>query len=183
MMAQVITMTFPLRTSLCFKIDFQPFTGRILLNGLKELGLHRFTMVIIILTFSITLFVFGIIIILFLVLLIYMITLLLIKKDVSQVFVNFFSNLWTEPSNFSFLEIFNALQDDLPHISASEGDMLTSSVTKNEVFLALQSLPFGKSPGLNGLNVEFFRIYWNDGGDFLYTAISYFFNDSVLPKS
>lgn len=59
------------------------------------------------------------------------------QHEISQVFTNYFTNLWTAPSNKNYLEIFNALPNDLPHIFAGEGDLLVSEVTKKEVFQAL----------------------------------------------
>lgn len=61
--------------------------------------------------------------------------------------------------------------------------MLTSAVTKNEVFFALQSLPSSKSPGPDSLNAQFSRFYWNDVGDSIYTTIRFFFDNFVMPKS
>lgn len=97
--------------------------------------------------------------------------------------VSFFTNLWTENSSNTFEEILYALPNDLPFISPDDGEMLVRDVTKNEVFLALQSLPSGKSPGPDGFNAEFYQFFWNDIGDPLFEAVKYFFNNSVMPKA
>lgn len=81
------------------------------------------------------------------------------QHDISKTFVNFFTDLWTEPFGNSFLEIFNALPNDLPHLSDSEGNMLISNVSKNEIYEALQFLPSGKSPGPDGLYAGFYQFY------------------------
>lgn len=56
-------------------------------------------------------------------------------------------------------------------------------VTKKEVFYALKSHPSGKIPGHDGLNSEFYCFFWNEIGDSLFDAITYFFNNSIIPNS
>lgn len=56
-------------------------------------------------------------------------------------------------------------------------------VSKNEVFQTLLFLPLGKSPGLDGLNVEFYRFFRDEVGDHLFSAINYFFSYFSLLNS
>lgn len=44
-------------------------------------------------------------------------------------------------------------------------------------------MPRGKSPGPDGLNVEFYIFYWNTIGDHLFNAINQFFIEGILPPS
>ncbi|XP_039129019.1 uncharacterized protein LOC120265197 [Dioscorea cayenensis subsp. rotundata] len=104
-------------------------------------------------------------------------------KDIEHVFSNFFTNLWSDTSANSVSDLVQALPDDLPTISQNDGESLIAEVSKKEVFYALKSLPSGKSPGPDGLNSEFYCFFWNDLGDSLFEAISYFFNNSVIPNS
>lgn len=103
--------------------------------------------------------------------------------NINQVFIKDFSDLWQEHTNSNFQEIYHALPTDLPQVSTVEGEQLTSKITMKEVHEALFSFPTGKSPGPDGLNVEFYRFYWNEIGDTLYAAIRYFFDHSVLPNN
>lgn len=61
--------------------------------------------------------------------------------------------------------------------------LLTRDITKLEIHQALFSLPFDKSPGPDGFNVEFYRFFWDDIGDHHFDVIRHFFSNSVLPSS
>lgn len=91
---------------------------------------------------------------------------LLNSKDIENAFCDFYTNLWSDQSALSVEEVYLALPNDLPTISAGEGDSLTREVSKKEVYDALKSLPSGKSPGPDGFNTEFFCFFWNEIGDF-----------------
>lgn len=67
--------------------------------------------------------------------------------------------MWTDNSNINFLDAFNALPHDFPALFDSNGSGLTRDVSLDEVCVALQELPSGKSPGLDGFNVEFYRFF------------------------
>lgn len=56
---------------------------------------------------------------------------------------------------------------------------LIKPVTKREIFCTLKSMAPGKSPSLDGMNVDFFLYYWNIIGDSFFKAIPTF---SVLLK-
>lgn len=62
-------------------------------------------------------------------------------------------------------------------------DVLIRPITKREVYKTLTSMPRGKSPGPDGLNVDFYVFYWNILGDPLFKAISFFFETANLPHS
>lgn len=55
--------------------------------------------------------------------------------------------------------LFNALPDDLPTLTDMDRDVLTKPFTKEEMFITLNSMPCGKSPGPDGLNVELYMFY------------------------
>ena len=59
----------------------------------------------------------------------------------------------------SFDETYLALPDDLNCITLVEAAYLCSDVTKEEIYDNLRSLPHGKSPGLDGFNVEFYKFF------------------------
>lgn len=97
-------------------------------------------------------------------------------------FLNFYKNLWSSssPHNLDstfmlylmiclFLLIWmESFYQDLPPWG---------------FFKTLHSMPRGKSPGPDGINVEFYLFYWNQIGDHLLNAISYFFSTGLLPNS
>lgn len=78
---------------------------------------------------------------------------------IEQVFLNFYSNLWSNPSNISFVDILRALPSDLPRLFDLECLDLIHEVTLEEVFGVMQELPSSKSPGLDGFNAEFFCFF------------------------
>lgn len=104
-------------------------------------------------------------------------------QGIEQVFVDFYSKLWSESDPKNVSDVCFALPDDLISLSDCDADFLVKDVSKNEVFQTLISLPSGKSPGPDGLNVEFYRFFWDVVGDHLFDDVSYFFNTSSLPAS
>lgn len=53
-------------------------------------------------------------------------------------------------------------------------------VTKSEVYNALRAMLKGKSPGPDGITMEFYLFNWNIIGDHLFNVVVYFFNSCKL---
>lgn len=107
-------------------------------------------------------------------------------SSIEHAFMNFYTNLWfgSRINEFiDFKDILNALPNDLPSISPETGHQHICEVTKEEVYLALLDLPSYKSPGPDCFNIEFYHFFLNDIGDRLVSAVSHFFNTSLLPSS
>lgn len=85
--------------------------------------------------------------------------------DIETCFTDFYKNLWSSTSTFSVNSLISAIPNDLPTLSEKDIEQLIRPVTKWEVFAALSSMPRGRSPGPDGLNVEFYLYYWNLIGD------------------
>lgn len=75
------------------------------------------------------------------------------------------------------------MPSDLPRLSDLEGLDLIREVTREEVFAVVQELPLSKSPGSDGFNTEFFHFFWSNIGGHLFSTVSYFFSNSVMPLS
>ncbi|XP_039138794.1 uncharacterized protein LOC120276131 [Dioscorea cayenensis subsp. rotundata] len=84
---------------------------------------------------------------------------LLNSKDIENAFCDFYTNLWSDQSALSVEEVYLALPNDLPTISAGEALALTVSI-----------LNFSVSSGMKSVIS-------------LFDAVSHFFNNSVLPNS
>lgn len=97
------------------------------------------------------------------------------QAGIENSFSNFFKNLWSSSSSHNLDFFLHAIPDDLPTLTDLDRESLTRPVTKYEVYKTLKSMSCGKSPGPDGLNVEFYIFYWNLIGDQFYNAISYFF--------
>ncbi len=52
-----------------------------------------------------------------------------------------------------------------------------------ELSLAVQEVSPGKSPGLDGLSAQFYRVFWNLIGEDLYAVFQESFNQGKLPLS
>lgn len=104
-------------------------------------------------------------------------------SDIENKFLSFYSNLWTDSSDTNLLDIYNALPNDLPTLSDTEGLNLIRDLTREELYANVCELPSGKAPGPNGFNAEFYHYFWSNIGEHFFNAIRYFFSNSVLPAS
>lgn len=102
---------------------------------------------------------------------------------VEQAFLGFYSHLWSNSSNEDFTSILNALSNDLPKLSIDMCDLIILEVTCEEVYNVVMDLPLSKSLGPDGLNAEFFHFFWLEIGDHMYSAVRFFFSNSVKPPS
>lgn len=78
------------------------------------------------------------------------------QDDIENCFLNFYKDLWSSSSSFNLAQTFQALLDDFPILSPEDKIALTKPVSKGEVFRTFRSMPRGKSPGSDWLNVEFY---------------------------
>ena len=60
---------------------------------------------------------------------------------------------------------------------------LEGLITKHEALLALKSMKNDKSPGSDGFNVEFFKFFWKDLGDFLLKSLNLAFHKGELSET
>ncbi|CAM5167271.1 unnamed protein product [Natator depressus] len=74
------------------------------------------------------------------------------------------------------------LWDDLPTVSVGDRDRLELPLPLAEFSEALCSMPT-KSPGMDGLTVEFYRVFWDVLGPDLVTVWAESLESGVLPLS
>lgn len=103
--------------------------------------------------------------------------------QITQIFVDHFTHLWKDNNNTSFDFIFDAMPNDLPIISTRDNTFLTRKVTKDEVFITLNSLPLDKSHGPDDFNFEFYKYFWGRTFDHLFLAIKTFFEIARMHKA
>ncbi|XP_052430109.1 electrogenic sodium bicarbonate cotransporter 1-like [Carassius gibelio] len=61
--------------------------------------------------------------------------------------------------------------EDLPKISEESSEELECSLTLGELYKSLHEMESGKAPGIDGLPVDFLKVFWSDlGGDLLEVA-------------
>ncbi|CAM2108983.1 unnamed protein product [Caretta caretta] len=73
------------------------------------------------------------------------------------------------------------LWEELPTVSASNRDRLELPLTLAEFSKALRRMPTKKSPGMDGLTVEFYRMFWDVLGPDLVTVWAESLQSGVLP--
>ncbi|CAM2119857.1 unnamed protein product [Caretta caretta] len=62
------------------------------------------------------------------------------------------------------------LWEELPMVSASDRDQLESPLNLAKFSEALRRMPTNKSPGMDGLTVEFYHVFWDVLGPDLVTV-------------
>ncbi|CAM4518974.1 unnamed protein product [Lepidochelys kempii] len=83
----------------------------------------------------------------------------------------FYSSLFSpDPTDPGLCRV---LWEELPKVSASDRDRLELPLTLAEFSEALHRMPTNKSPGMDGLTVEFYRMFWDVLGPDLVTVLSY----------
>ncbi|CAM2117276.1 unnamed protein product [Caretta caretta] len=75
------------------------------------------------------------------------------------------------------------LWEELPTVSASDRDQLELPLTLAEFSEALHCMPTNKSPGMDRLTVEFYRVFWDVLGPDLVTVWDESLQSGVLPLS
>ncbi|CAM2119723.1 unnamed protein product [Caretta caretta] len=75
------------------------------------------------------------------------------------------------------------LWEELPMVSASDRDWLELPLTLAEFSEALRHMPTNKSPGMDELTVEFYRMFWDILGPDLVTVWAESLQSRVLPLS
>lgn len=104
-------------------------------------------------------------------------------RQIENTLVKHFSALLSNKDQRNFDTIFNALPNDHHCLSPTQRISLTKHVIIDEVHKTILSLPVSKSPSPDGLNVEFFKFFWEDLGDNLFAAVNHFFHHAVMPKA
>lgn len=72
---------------------------------------------------------------------------------------------------------------DIPKISEESRDDCEGLITKEECFEVLKSMKLNKSPGNDGLTVEFYLTFWTKISDFLVTALNESYDRGTLSIS
>ena len=104
--------------------------------------------------------------------------------DILQVCHNFYSSLYQQQreegdSPYCFIP-----DEDSPQlVSPEQQEDLAAEITLDEMFVALQGMKKGKAPGLDGLTVDFYKIFWEDVGPLLYESIKFAQNTGQLSIS
>nr|P14381.1 RecName: Full=Transposon TX1 uncharacterized 149 kDa protein; AltName: Full=ORF 2 [Xenopus laevis]AAA49976.1 ORF2 [Xenopus laevis] len=75
------------------------------------------------------------------------------------------------------------LWDGLPVVSERRKERLETPITLDELSQALRLMPHNKSPGLDGLTIEFFQFFWDTLGPDFHRVLTEAFKKGELPLS
>ncbi|CAM2103893.1 unnamed protein product [Caretta caretta] len=94
---------------------------------------------------------------------------------------DFYTSLFSpDPTDPDACEV---LWEELPTVSMGDRDRLELPLTLAEFSEALRRMPTNKSPGMDGLTVEFYRAFWDILGPDLVTVWAESLQGGVLPLS
>ncbi|CAM2111942.1 unnamed protein product [Caretta caretta] len=94
---------------------------------------------------------------------------------------DFYTSLFSpDPTDPDACEV---LWEELPTVSVGDRDRLELPLTLAEFSEALRRMPTNKSPGMDGLTVEFYRVFWDILGPDLVTVWAESLQSGVLPLS
>ena len=85
-------------------------------------------------------------------------------ENIIRIATNFYKNLYTSEKVNEKVQ-HNLLRNIKTKLSKEQKSNLDKPITTEEVFDAIKKLPTGKSPGLDGFPVEFYKEYWGKIGD------------------
>uniref|UniRef100_A0A8C4NJP1 Reverse transcriptase n=1 Tax=Eptatretus burgeri TaxID=7764 RepID=A0A8C4NJP1_EPTBU len=102
-------------------------------------------------------------------------------KMIKRIVVDYFSSLFCAKK--IDLNVAKAFIEPLPKLSESQRASLESSITLEELGLALSSMASGKAPGLDGIPCEFYKTFWDIIGPELLEVLKESFQVGELPLS
>ena len=72
---------------------------------------------------------------------------------------------------------------DIPRLSDEEKQFLENPITKQEIFDVIKSMKLNKTPGFDGLPIEFYVVFWPDINDLLLQSYNYSLENGLLSIS
>jgi len=109
------------------------------------------------------------------------------QKVILQKICDFYTKLYSsdETLDYDSQDVTANFLDSLniPKLADSDKNMLDQPITKNEVFRTISSMKLNKSPGFDGLPLEFYIVFWNDICDMLLDSFNFSFDNGLLSLS
>ena len=97
--------------------------------------------------------------------------------------INFFSKLYKSQGTAS-VNTYNDffMNVNTPTLNEADQELCNGSITVDECFKALTGMANNKSPGYDGITVEFYRKLWNKVGPIVTDAFNESYNDGALTR-
>ena len=94
-------------------------------------------------------------------------------KNILNCQLNFYKNLYDDTNLVDDTPLQNILGENPSKLSDLDSSKLEGEITYAELSTALRNMKNNKSPGLDGLTVEFFKFFWTDIGIFILRSLNY----------
>ena len=101
-----------------------------------------------------------------------------ILQEVGSYFESLYSSDCLEADNETASCFLSGL--DLPLVSENDRFQLNSPITKAEIWSTLKSMASNKTPGLDGLPVKFYVVFFNDIIDLLLKSYEFSYTNGIL---
>ena len=106
------------------------------------------------------------------------------QKDILKHLQSFYRTLYSSHSNVDHDQMAQFLdQIQFPKLSEDSKTDLNKPVTRSEILTSLKDLKFNKTPGYDGLPVEFYVVFFNDIIDMLLNCYLYSFEQGFMSRS
>ena len=108
-------------------------------------------------------------------------------KEVLNEQKRFYSNLYSFKENSldneDIVNTFFVANEDIPKLSEEDKNVCEGLITKQECVNAIKNMSNFKSPGTDGLPVEFYKIFWNEISDLLINSFNYSYTQKKMSIS
>ena len=105
------------------------------------------------------------------------------SKDILKCQQKFYEILYSESDKIDEDSLESIIGENNMKLSDVEAEKLEGEITLKELSEALKNMKNEKSPGLDGVTVEFFKIFWPDIGVFILRSINYSYRTGDLSVS
>lgn len=104
------------------------------------------------------------------------------NDDIMKEIHSFYSQLYSEHrTDVNFDTFLNDIE--IPKLSDENKEILDQPITKNELYKTLVSMSKNKTPGFDGLPVEFYIVFWMDISDMLVDSYNFSLRNGLLTQS
>ena len=94
------------------------------------------------------------------------------QNEIIQEIHKFYSKLYAEPAHDNNMLHNNVFLKDLPKLESASRELCEGKLTHGECWEALKQMKLNKTPGNDGLSVEFYLLFWPILGDVVVEALN-----------